>query len=54
MDLFLGTRLHSNIFALVAGVPVVAVAYQYKTFGLMEMIGLKHGPSPSKKAPPKP
>ena len=41
MDLFLGSRLHSNIFALVAGVPVVAVAYQYKTLGLMEMLGLK-------------
>jgi colanic acid/amylovoran biosynthesis protein len=39
-DLFLGTRLHSAIFALCAGVPVIAVAYQYKTFGIMTMLDL--------------
>jgi colanic acid/amylovoran biosynthesis protein len=41
MDLFLGSRLHSNIFALIAGVPVLAVAYQYKTFGVMDLVGLR-------------
>jgi len=41
MDLFLGTRLHSNIFALTAGTPVLAIAYQYKTHGVMRMLGLE-------------
>lgn len=41
MDLFLGTRLHSNLFALTEGVPVVAIGYQYKTRGIMRMIGLE-------------
>ncbi len=41
MDIFIGTRLHSNIFALGEGVPVVAIAYQYKTRGVMEMLGLE-------------
>jgi colanic acid/amylovoran biosynthesis protein len=40
MDIFLGTRLHSNIFAMNAGTPVVAIAYQYKTYGVMGMLGL--------------
>jgi colanic acid/amylovoran biosynthesis protein len=40
MDLFLGSRLHSNIFTLTAGVPVIAIAYQDKTFGVMRMLGL--------------
>lgn len=40
MDLFLGSRLHSNIFALSSGVPVVAIQYQYKTRGIMEMLGM--------------
>ena len=41
MDLFVGSRLHSNIFALTGGVPVLAVAYQDKTFGVMRMLGLE-------------
>ncbi len=40
MDLFIGTRMHSNIFALTAGVPVLAIAYRYKTQGLMNLVGL--------------
>ena len=40
MDLFVGTRLHSNIFALTAGTPVIAIAYYYKTYGIMQMLGL--------------
>ncbi|HNS49552.1 MAG TPA: polysaccharide pyruvyl transferase family protein [Anaerolineae bacterium] len=41
MDLFLGTRLHSNLFALTEGVPVVAIGYQYKTRGILRMLGLE-------------
>ncbi len=41
MDLFLGTRLHSNIFALTEGVPVIAIGYQYKTRGVMRLLGLE-------------
>ncbi len=40
MDVFVGTRMHSNILALLAGVPTVAIGYQYKTAGIMQMLGL--------------
>ena len=40
-DLFLGSRLHSNIFALTEGVPVVAIAYQPKTHGTLRLLGLE-------------
>jgi colanic acid/amylovoran biosynthesis protein len=40
MDLFIGTRMHSNIFALSGGVPVLAIAYRHKTQGIMHMLGL--------------
>ena len=40
MDLFLGSRLHSNIFALTWHTPVIAIAYQSKTHGVMQMLGL--------------
>ncbi len=40
MDLVVGTRMHSNIFALTMGVPVAAIAYQPKTLGIMEQLGL--------------
>jgi len=40
MDLFVGTRMHSNIFALGAGVPTLAIAYQDKTTGIMNMLDL--------------
>lgn len=40
MDLFVGTRMHSNIFAVSEGVPSLAVAYQHKTIGIMAMLGL--------------
>jgi len=42
MDVFIGTRMHSNIFALSGGVPVVAIAYRYKTQGIMQMMGLEN------------
>ena len=41
MDLFIGSRLHSNIFALTQEVPVLAIAYQDKTIGVMRMLGLE-------------
>jgi colanic acid/amylovoran biosynthesis protein len=41
MDLFVGTRMHSNIFSLMSSVPTVAVSYQHKTDGIMNMLGLK-------------
>jgi len=40
MDIFIGTRMHSNIFALNGGVPVLAIAYRHKTQGIMHMLGL--------------
>lgn len=40
MDLFIGSRMHSNIFALSEGVPVIAIGYQPKTAGIMQMAGL--------------
>lgn len=39
-DLLLGTRMHSNIFALTEGTPVVAIAYEHKTLGIMESFDL--------------
>lgn len=41
MDIFIGTRLHSNIFALTAGTPAVMIQYQYKTRGVVQMLGLE-------------
>lgn len=41
MDFFLGTRMHSNIFALSQGIPVLAVSYRYKTIGLMKSMDLE-------------
>jgi colanic acid/amylovoran biosynthesis protein len=40
MDLFIGTRMHSNIFALSEGVPVIAIGYQHKTEGIARMLDL--------------
>jgi colanic acid/amylovoran biosynthesis protein len=41
MDLLVGTRMHSNIFALSGGVPVVAIGYLHKTRGIMHLLGLQ-------------
>ena len=41
MDLFLGTRLHSCIFALGEGVPVASIAYQYKSRGLFRLLDME-------------
>ena len=42
MDILIGTRMHSNIFALIMNVPPVAIAYEHKTYGIMEMLGLEN------------
>ena len=39
-DVLIGTRMHSNIFALLSNVPVLAIAYEHKTFGIMGMLRL--------------
>lgn len=38
-EVFWGTRLHANIFAMTQFVPVVGIAYQHKTEGIMRMMG---------------
>jgi colanic acid/amylovoran biosynthesis protein len=40
MDLHIGMRMHSDILAMIAETPVVAIQYQFKTEGLMEQFGL--------------
>ncbi len=40
MELFVGTRMHSNIFAISSGVPVIAIGYQFKTLGMARTVGL--------------
>jgi len=40
MDFFIGTRMHSNIFALSMDVPTIAIGYQWKTRGIMNMLEL--------------
>jgi colanic acid/amylovoran biosynthesis protein len=42
-SLFLiGSRMHSNIFALLSSRPVVAISYQKKTEGIMKMVSLEN------------
>ncbi|GAA1156904.1 polysaccharide pyruvyl transferase WcaK-like protein [Kitasatospora gansuensis] len=41
-DFILGTRFHSVIFGLIAGVPCAAVEYDHKTRGIMADLGLGH------------
>lgn len=41
MDLHVGMRMHSNILAMMAETPVVAIQYQFKTEGLMQMFDLR-------------
>ncbi|MFD2611098.1 polysaccharide pyruvyl transferase family protein [Paenibacillus gansuensis] len=40
--IFVGTRMHSNIFATGAEVPTVAIAYEKKTNGIMQMLELNN------------
>jgi colanic acid/amylovoran biosynthesis protein len=41
LDLLIGTRFHSVIFALTSYVPSIAVAYEHKTTGIMRDLGLE-------------
>lgn len=41
MDLFVGSRMHSCIFAVNQAVPVIALAYQPKTIGVMKLVSEK-------------
>lgn len=38
IDLHLGMRMHSNIFAAIQGTPFVAISYEHKTEGIAEQI----------------
>lgn len=38
-ELMVGTRAHANILAMAAGVPAVAISYEHKTHGIMELAG---------------
>jgi colanic acid/amylovoran biosynthesis protein len=40
VTILIGTRLHSCILALVAGVPAISIGYQPKSQGTMDMLGL--------------
>jgi colanic acid/amylovoran biosynthesis protein len=40
--MFIGTRMHSNIFALSSYVPTVAINYEHKTRGIMELLELEN------------
>ena len=37
-DYFIGTRMHSNIFAISMGKPTIAIAYEKKTNGIMHTV----------------
>jgi colanic acid/amylovoran biosynthesis protein len=39
-DIFVGTRMHSNIFATSMSIPTVAIAYEKKTNGIMQTVKL--------------
>ena len=42
LDFLIGTRFHSVIFALLMGVPAIAISYSSpKAYGIMKMIGLE-------------
>lgn len=43
MDLFIGTHMHSSIFALSMCIPTIVISYSYlhKTMGIMKMMGLE-------------
>jgi colanic acid/amylovoran biosynthesis protein len=40
LDLLVGTRFHSVIFSLCAGVPCLAIEYEHKTSGILRDLGL--------------
>lgn len=34
-DYFIGSRFHSCVFSLLAGIPTISIAYTYKSTGIM-------------------
>ncbi len=42
MDVFIGTRMHSNIFAMSQYVPVIPIGYLYKTVGIARSAGIEN------------
>ncbi len=41
LDLVIGTRMHTGVFALSTGVPVLLIGYQPKACGMMKTLGLE-------------
>lgn len=41
LDILIGTRMHSNIFAIGECIPVIAIGYQYKTRGIAQTVRLE-------------
>jgi colanic acid/amylovoran biosynthesis protein len=41
MSFHIGTRMHSNIYSLMAGTPTIPIAYEHKTLGVMRMFDLE-------------
>jgi colanic acid/amylovoran biosynthesis protein len=41
MDIFMGSRLHATLFAVTEHVPTLVIQYQYKSRGVMQMLGLE-------------
>jgi len=41
LDLLLGMRMHSNIFAATQGTPFVAISYEYKTEGIAQQLSME-------------
>ncbi len=41
LDLLIGTRFHSVIFSLIRQTPCVAIAYEHKTHGIMQLLGFE-------------
>ena len=42
MNFLIGTRMHSNIFAVSQGVPIIAIGYLHKTEGIAKMVGIEN------------
>ena len=41
LDFLIGTRMHSTIFSLVSNVPVIGIACEHKTTGLLKGLGIE-------------
>lgn len=40
-DLFIGSRMHSDIAALSQGIPTIAIGWSYKYYGIMKRLGME-------------